>query len=122
MLVSPIDTPAQTKGKYMLSAASSSQPLDDDTRSASGSGPQDVHWEVVAETRGLLPARIIADRLQSEGIPAHAWQESVGQAYGMVFGPLGTGFVSVPEEYVEAAQQLLAADGETDADMDVEDE
>lgn len=105
----------------MSSAASSSLPLDDDARDASSGGPREVRWQVVAEAPGLLPARIIADRLQSEGIPAHAWQESVGQAYGMVFGPLGTGFVSVPEEYVDAAQQILAND-DTDTDKDVADQ
>lgn len=105
----------------MSNAASSSLPLDDDdARSASSGGPQDVQWQVVAEARGLLPAHIIADRLQSEGIPAHAWQESVGQSYGMVFGPLGTGFVSVPQEYVEQAQQILADEDEIDVDLDMD--
>lgn len=106
----------------MLNAASSALPHDDETQSAASGGPQEVRWQVVAEAPGLLPARIIADRLQSENIPAHAWQESVGQAFGMVFGPLGTGFVSVPEEYVETAQQILADVGEIDFDNDVADE
>ena len=103
-----------------MTAATSSLPLDDDeTTTGTGSNrPRAVHWEVVAEAPGLLPARIIADRLQAEGIPARAWQESVGQAYGMIYGPLGAGFVSVPEEYVQAAQEILAAPVEMDLDVD----
>ncbi|HZD11845.1 MAG TPA: hypothetical protein VE553_10930 [Candidatus Binatia bacterium] len=106
----------------MNDAASSSLPLDDNARNpraASGHGDaQEVRWEVVAEMPGLLPARIVADRLRAEGIPARAWQESVGQAYGMVFGPLGTGFVSVPEEFFDAAMELLAEADEVDVDPD----
>jgi hypothetical protein len=104
---------------------SASLPLDQDNEqnhenevAATPPEQQEVRWEVVAEERGLLPARIIADRLQSEGIPARAWQESVGQAYGMTVGPLGTGFVSVPEEYVERAQEILAESAEMPVDDD----
>ncbi len=101
----------------MSDAASSSIPLDDNNEAEkSGAGGEELRWEVVAETPGLLPARIIADRLQAEGIPAHAWQESVGQSFGMVFGPLGTGFVSVPAEYLEAAQAILETAEELDFD------
>lgn len=74
-----------------------------------GDGEQ-VKWEIVAETFGLLQAQIIAGRLQTEGIPARAWQESVGQVYGMTVGPMGTGFVSVPDNFVERVQEMLAED------------
>ena len=102
---------------------STSLPLeqnDDENSDVVATPPEqrEVRWQVVAEERGLLPARIIADRLQSEGIPARAWQESVGQAYGMIVGPLGTGFVSVPEEYVEQAQEILAESAEMVLDDD----
>lgn len=105
-----------------MSSSASSLPLDENAEDTGGGGTQEVRWKVVAEATGLLPARIIADRLQAEGIPSHAWQESVGQAYGMVYGPLGTGFVSVPEEYVEAARAILAQSAETDLDSDGEEE
>lgn len=107
----------------MSDAGSTSFPLDDSTGAEGSAGNErEVRWEVVAEMPGLLPARIIADRLQAEGIPANAWQESVGQAYGMVFGPLGTGFVSVPEEFVDAAKAILEAAEEMDIDFDAEEE
>ncbi len=81
-------------------------------------GSEPVRWQVVAETMGILPAQIIAGRLQSEGIPARAWQESVGQSYGLIAGPLGAGFVSVPDNYVDEALEILAADPSGDDAVD----
>jgi hypothetical protein len=74
---------------------------------ASGSG-KEVRWEVVAHTAGLMPATIMAGRLQAEGIPARAWQEGAGRALGLTVGILGTGYVAVPEEFVDTAQEILA--------------
>ena len=114
----------------MSEATSFSLPLDegDDAESRSvettPQGNEPVKWEVVAQTPGLLPARIIADRLQSEGFPVRAWQESVGQAFGMTVGPLGTGYVAVPEALAEAALEILEsndnASGFTDGTIDNE--
>ena len=70
-------------------------------------GPQEIRWEQVATTMGLAQAQIIAGRLQSEGIPARAWQESLGQSTGLVVGPLGMGHVLVPEEYADQALAIL---------------
>lgn len=72
-------------------------------------GKEEVQWEVVAEMPGLLPARIVADSLRSEGIPVRIWQESVGQAFGMTVGPLGTGYVAVPKALAEQALEILEA-------------
>ena len=69
---------------------------------------KEIIWEVVSQAAGLLPAQIMAGRLQSEGIPARAWQEGAGRATGLVVGLLGTGYVEVPQEYVAQAQQILA--------------
>lgn len=87
----------------------------------SGAKPdlRDVRWEQVATTGGLAQAQILAGRLQSEGIPARAWQESIGQSTGLVIGPLGTGHVLVPEVYVEQALAVLA---DVDEDIVEEDE
>jgi hypothetical protein len=78
-------------------------------------GGQEIKWKVVAETAGLAPAEIIAGRLQSEDIPARAWQEGAGQAFGLTIGLLGTGFVVVPEEYVDRAKEILDAEDDFDA-------
>lgn len=77
-------------------------------------GSQETNWEVVTKTAGLVPAQIIAERLQSEGIPARAWQEGAGQAFGLTVGLLGTGHVIVPKAYVEQAKAILAAPAEDD--------
>lgn len=66
-------------------------------------------WEVVARTAGITNASIIAGRLKAEGIPVRIWQEGAGQALGLTVGLLGTGYVEVPESYVDAAAEILAA-------------
>jgi len=71
-------------------------------------GEKETRWEEVATTSGLTAAQILAGRLQAEGIPAHAWQESAGQATGLIVGLLGTGHVIVPEAYAAEAREILA--------------
>ena len=78
---------------------------------------QPVQWTVVAEMPGLLPANIVAERLRLHGFPVRVWQESVGQAFGLAFGPMGTGFVAVPKEHAAQAAAILAvAADDTPAD------
>ena len=89
---------------------------------ATPGGDQETKWEVVAEEAGLAPAQIIAGRLQAEGIPARAWQEGAGQAFGLTVGMLGSGYVEVPEAYLEEARAILAADVELDDDRGWEEE
>lgn len=79
-------------------------------------GGREVKWEVVTKTFGLAPAEIIAQRLQTEGIPALAWQEGAGQAFGLTIGLLGEGYVVVPEQYVAQAEAILAESAEFDYD------
>jgi len=79
----------------------------DGDKRASGAG-EETRWKEVASTAGIMAAQILAGRLQSEGIPARAWQEGAGQAMGLSVGLLGTGHVVVPEEYVEKAREILA--------------
>lgn len=86
---------------------------DQETNTTFSGGSDPVRWQVVTRTAGLMPAQIIAGRLQAEGIPARAWQEAAGQAIGLTVGLLGTGYVAVPEELVAEAQQILAAEDET---------
>lgn len=98
----------------MSNASSFSLPLPgdevtsgDSTQQTTPNGKREVHWRVVAQTAGLLPAQIMVGRLQAEGIPARAWQEGAGQAHGLIVGKLGTGHVEVPEEYAEEATRIL---------------
>jgi len=97
-------------------------PYAHDRNSADETTPGDqkeTRWEEVATTPGLTTAQILAGRLQAEGIPARAWQESVGQAAGLVVGILGTGHVVVPEPLAERAREILA---DVDSYIDEDDE
>ena len=98
----------------IASFAFSSSDDEDETKSRAADpgrgGGQPVKWQVVAETSGVLPAQVIAGSLEAAGIPVRVGQESVGRAYGFTVGPLGTGYVAVPEERVEEALALLEED------------
>ncbi len=85
-------------------------PEADDTGETTPATNQEVRWETVAQTPGITVAEIIAGRLQSEGIPARAWQEGAGEALGLIVGLLGTGHVVVPSEYAERARMILESD------------
>ena len=79
-----------------------------DAKETTPGGQKETRWEEVATTSGITAAQILAGRLQSEGIPARAWQEGAGQAGGLVVGILGFGHVMVPEAYAERAREILA--------------
>ena len=97
----------------------SSDDSDDENSQTTTPGQQsEVQWEIVARMPGITPATILAGRLQSEGIPARAWQEGAGQALGLVIGLLGTGYVGVPQEYIEQALAILDEDATIDEDWD----
>jgi len=90
------------------------------SKSTTSGGEHETKWVVVAETAGLAPAEIMAQRLQSEGIPARAWQEGAGQVFGLTVGLLGNGHVIVPESYAEKAKEILSTDADLDEDFDFE--
>lgn len=93
-----------------MSFNASALPLgqDDETADEAPSGGQEpIKWVVVEKTMGFLPAKLSANYLQHEGIPARAWQEGAGAAIGLTVGILGTGFVGVPEEYEAQARAIL---------------
>ncbi len=101
----------------MKTLATGSTPLDDDetedtaeaeAQMASPTGNRETKWTVVAKAPGLAAAEIIANRLIVEGIPARAWQEGAGQAFGLTVGLLGTGHVVVPDDFAEEAKAILA--------------
>ena len=96
----------------MINNHSHSLPLNDPNskpskRETTPGGDKEIRWKVVARTSGLMPATIMAGRLQAENIPARAWQEGAGQAMGLTVGLLGTGYVAVPEEYADLALEIL---------------
>ena len=96
-----------------MSNPTHSRPLSDHSEEsasklATSGGNEEIQWKVVARTAGLMPATIMAGRLQSENVPARAWQGGAGRALGLTIGILGTGYVAVPEEFVDKAQEILA--------------
>lgn len=82
---------------------------------------QSSGWTIITNTIGLLTAEMMAARLRSIGIPAWAWQEGAGQAFGLNIGALGTGHVVVMTKDAEEARAILSDLDEVDEDFDVED-
>lgn len=105
------DADSDEKGEQMSEAKSAE---------TTPSGDKETQWEVVYETSGIAPAEIIAQRLQAEGVPARAWQEGAGQAFGLTVGLLGTGYVVVPKPYVEQALEILESSDDELEDLDDE--
>lgn len=66
-------------------------------------------WMVVAQAAGVMEGEIIAGRLKSLGIPTYVHRESLGAVLGLSIG-LGQTSVVVPEEFYEAAMQILYPD------------
>lgn len=100
-----------------MASESSTFPLPHDSDSSEETipgGKKEVRWVEVAQTLGLTQAQIMAGRLQSENIPAYAWQEGAGQATGLLIGLLGAGHVMVPEEHEERALEILSNEEEFD--------
>lgn len=110
--------------KTMSNPAQSLPVSDNNTNSASqettSGGSEEIRWEVVARAAGLMPATIMAGRLQAEGIPTRTWQEGAGRALGLTVGILGTGYVAVPEEFVDEAREILADESQVDWDEEEE--
>lgn len=101
----------------MSDTDSTALPLPTHEKSHTPGSSQEIRWEVVAQAPGITPATIIAGRLQAEGLPVRVWQEAAGQAFGLTVGLLGTGYVSVPEAYVDQALEILDYE-EDPADLD----
>jgi hypothetical protein len=72
--------------------------------------PENIKWVKFWETPGVLPAEVIAGRLRVEGIPCWVWQQGAGTAMGLTYGPMGRGYVMVPEEQLEQARRVMVTD------------
>lgn len=110
-------------GSLPLDEDETEESVDHKASASTPGGSKETKWQVVAKEPGLAPAQIVANRLIAEGIPARAWQEGAGQAFGLTIGLLGTGYVVVPEEFEEEAKSILATSVDDDQiDMDDFDE
>jgi hypothetical protein len=64
-------------------------------------------YEVVYRANGQLDGEMIRIFLESKGIQALAYGESVGATYGLTVAPLGEVRIMVPASQAEEARQIL---------------
>ncbi|HPC03538.1 MAG TPA: DUF2007 domain-containing protein [Syntrophales bacterium] len=69
---------------------------------------EDETWEVVHFAQGMVKARIVSGRLESEGIPVKLRYEAVGTIYGLTLDGLGEVKVLVPAEEASRARDVLS--------------
>ena len=67
----------------------------------------DEKWEVVHISSGMINAKIISGRLETEGIPVKLQYEAVGVLYGLTVDGLGAVKVLVPEEFIDRALEVI---------------
>jgi hypothetical protein len=65
-------------------------------------------WEVVATASGMTQAKIIAGRIESEGIPTQLRYEAAGAIYAITIDGLGEVRILVPVPDWERAKELLS--------------
>lgn len=65
-------------------------------------------WRVVYRASGMTHARIVAGRLEAEGIPFRLKYEAAGEIYAIVINGLGDVEILVPQSAFESAQKVLS--------------
>lgn len=75
---------------------------------------EETKWATLTETDGMIVAEMLVQRLKAAEIPAFALQESVGQAYGLMVGPMSVAYIKVPVNYLEEARLLLDVEEKVD--------
>jgi hypothetical protein len=68
----------------------------------------DAAWKLVATASGMTQAKIIAGRLESEGIAARLRYEAAGSIYAITIDGLGEVRILVPVADWEQAKELLS--------------
>ena len=69
-----------------------------------------MDWKLLTKMYSMLEAQMLVGRLETEGIPAQAWQEGAGKAYGLTVGYLGEVRVMVLAGDLARAQIIAAED------------
>jgi hypothetical protein len=79
----------------------------------------DYPWSVVFTTSGMPQAKIIAGRLETEGIPTRLKYEAAGAIYAITVDGLGEVKILVPaEEFARAGDILAQSYDEKDLDWE----
>ena len=68
----------------------------------------DEGWTVVYRASGMTHARIVAGRLDAEGIPFRLKYEAAGEIYAVVINGLGEVKILVPEPFASEAEKVLS--------------
>jgi len=64
-------------------------------------------WKSIISVQGELQAEVLRGLLEAQGIPVNLSQEGVGRAYGFGVGPLSEVEILVPDNFAEAAQEVI---------------
>ncbi|MBN1614387.1 MAG: DUF2007 domain-containing protein [Deltaproteobacteria bacterium] len=64
-------------------------------------------WEVVCSASGMTNAKIIAGRLETEGIPVELRYDAAGTIYALTVDGLGEVKITVPADQLERARDIL---------------
>ncbi len=75
---------------------------------------EEEKWEVANVSSGMINAKIVAGRLETDGIPVKLRYEAVGVIYGLTLDGLGEVRVMVPSRYLKRAREALAESYEED--------
>lgn len=67
----------------------------------------DELWKVVCSASGMMNAKLIAGRLETEGIPVELRYDAAGTIYGLTFDGLGEVKITVPADQLEKARDIL---------------
>jgi hypothetical protein len=70
--------------------------------------PMEESWQVVFCASGMTQARIIAGRLESEGIAAHLQYDAVTNIYAITIDGIGEVRILVPPEDAGRAREILS--------------
>jgi hypothetical protein len=73
-----------------------------------------ANWVKICTVQGGTKAAIIRGRLESEGIPVDVEYEAFGKVAGISVDGIGAVRISVPEEFVQKAEEILKEAGEPD--------
>ncbi len=67
------------------------------------------NWVIIYKAAGMVNARIIIGRLQTEGIPTRLQYEAIGViSYSLDVDGLGEVKIFVPESFADQAKDILA--------------
>jgi hypothetical protein len=67
----------------------------------------ETKWEIVFTASGMILAKIVAGRLEAEGIATRFRYDVAGSIYGITVDGLGAVKIEVPEEEAERARAIL---------------